>query len=173
MRRRDGSPGGWVPGCRVARGSRPAAAVLDRGGESRTARGRASQRSASLRIVGNPGGAAGTGTRTLSSDEGSRSAAARGARALWLFSGRGRGGVLAVSSPEAKAAESDGGVDGFGPGSGTAAPRARMDGDAFGVAEFFYFYILKKCFLQKYIFGFTIYSFIPLPGGRDLYVIKI
>ena len=34
---------GWVPGCRVARGSRPAAAALDRGGESRTARGPASQ----------------------------------------------------------------------------------------------------------------------------------
>jgi len=34
---------GWVPGCRVARGSRPAAAALDRGGESRTACGPASQ----------------------------------------------------------------------------------------------------------------------------------
>ena len=32
---------------------------------------------------------------------------------------------------------------------------------------FFYFYIFIKCFLHKYIFGFTIYSFIPLPpwGG--------
>ena len=32
--------------------------------------------------------------------------------------------------------------------------------------RFFYFYIFKKCFFQKYIFGFTIYSFIPLPPGR-------
>ena len=32
--------------------------------------------------------------------------------------------------------------------------------------RFFYFYIFKKYFLQKYIFCFTIYSFIPLPPGR-------
>ena len=30
----------------------------------------------------------------------------------------------------------------------------------------FYFYIFQKHFLQKYIFDFTIYSFIPLPPGR-------
>ena len=43
----------------------------------------------------------------------------------------------------------------------------------------FYFYIFQKYFLQKYIFNFTIYSFIPIPpdrvaagGGRDLYVNK-
>jgi hypothetical protein len=39
----------------------------------------------------------------------------------------------------------------------------------------FYFYIFQKYFLQKYIFDFTIYSFIPLPPGgrgRDIYVNK-
>ena len=30
----------------------------------------------------------------------------------------------------------------------------------------FYFYIFRKHFLQKYIFNFTIYSFIPLPPAR-------
>ena len=48
---------------------------------------------------------------------------------------------------------------------------------------FFYFYIFQNCFLHKYIFGFIIYRFIPLPpgrgaagplpGGRDLNVNKI
>jgi len=32
--------------------------------------------------------------------------------------------------------------------------------------RFFYFYTFKKYFLQKHIFGFTIYSFIPLPPDR-------
>jgi len=31
---------------------------------------------------------------------------------------------------------------------------------------FFYFYIFENRFLQKYIFGFTIYRFIPLPPGK-------
>jgi len=30
----------------------------------------------------------------------------------------------------------------------------------------FYFFIFQKHFLHKYIFNFTIYSFIPLPPGR-------
>ena len=33
----------------------------------------------------------------------------------------------------------------------------------YSLVAFFYFYIFLKQFLQKYIFGFTIYSFIPLP----------
>ena len=43
----------------------------------------------------------------------------------------------------------------------------------------FYFYIFQNRFLQKYIFGFIIYRFIPLPpdcgwpGGRDLNINKI
>ena len=40
------------------------------------------------------------------------------------------------------------------------------------VRRFLYFYIFQNHFLQKYIFGFTIYRFIPLPPGRG-YVIKI
>ena len=49
---------------------------------------------------------------------------------------------------------------------------------AAAAASFFYIYF-SKTFLQKYIFNFTIYSFIPLPpgrraaGGRNLYVKKI
>ena len=31
---------------------------------------------------------------------------------------------------------------------------------------FFYFYIFQNSFLQKYIFSFIIYRFIPLPPGR-------
>ena len=33
-------------------------------------------------------------------------------------------------------------------------------------SRLFYFYIFQKYFLLKYIFNFTIYSFIPLPPGR-------
>jgi len=40
------------------------------------------------------------------------------------------------------------------------------------VRRFLYFYIFQNRFLQKYIFGFTIYRFITLPPGRG-YVIKI
>ena len=36
----------------------------------------------------------------------------------------------------------------------------------------FFLYIFQNRFLQKYIFGFTIYRFIPLLPGRG-YVIKI
>ena len=32
--------------------------------------------------------------------------------------------------------------------------------------SFFYFYIFQNRFLHKYIFGFIIYRFIPLPPGR-------
>ena len=42
--------------------------------------------------------------------------------------------------------------------------------------RFFHFYIFQNYFLQKYIFGFTIYRNVPLPpgrGGRGLYAIKI
>ena len=35
-----------------------------------------------------------------------------------------------------------------------------------GRRHFFYFYIFQNRFLQKYIFGFTIYRFIPLLPGR-------
>jgi len=52
-----------------------------------------------------------------------------------------------------------------------------------GKRRFFHFYIFQNRFLQKYIFGFTIYRFVPLPpgrgaaaplpGGMGLYAIKI
>ena len=32
--------------------------------------------------------------------------------------------------------------------------------------RFFIFIFFKNVFLQKYIFGFTFYSFVPLPSGR-------
>ena len=32
--------------------------------------------------------------------------------------------------------------------------------------RFFIFLFFQNCFLQKYIFGFIIYMFIPLPSGR-------
>ena len=54
------------------------------------------------------------------------------------------------------------------------------------MAAFFNFFIFENRFLQKYIFYFIIYSFVPLPrlrgsqppaallpGGRDLNVNKI
>ena len=44
-----------------------------------------------------------------------------------------------------------------GPGQAEPTVRSRV---------FLYFYIFQKHFLQKYIFDFTIYSFIPLPPGR-------
>ena len=69
----------------------------------------------------------------------------------------------------------------------TCSPEARAGGSAArGVqAAFFYFYIFQNRFLQKYIFGFIIYRFKPLPpgygaapaallpGGRDLNINKI
>ena len=36
---------------------------------------------------------------------------------------------------------------------------------ALGWGAFFYFFIFQNYFLQKYIFGFLIYRFIPLPPG--------
>ena len=43
---------------------------------------------------------------------------------------------------------------------GPDAPKARGEGG------FFIFIFFKNIFLQKYIFSFTFYSFIPLPPGR-------
>ena len=55
----------------------------------------------------------------------------------------------------------------------------REEGTEINNGVFFYFYIFQKYFLQKYIFDFTIYSFIPAPracrpagGDRDLHVNK-
>ena len=41
----------------------------------------------------------------------------------------------------------------------------KLVGRALANLAFFYFYIFQNRFLQKYIFGFIIYSFVPLPPG--------
>ena len=44
-------------------------------------------------------------------------------------------------------------------------PRPRAAPPGAEQQAFFYFYIFQNCFLQKYIFGFIIYRFIPLSPG--------
>jgi len=50
-------------------------------------------------------------------------------------------------------------------GGRTASVPARGQQAGEASAAFFYFYIFQNHFLQKYIFGFIIYRFIPLPPG--------
>ena len=60
-------------------------------------------------------------------------------------------------------------VDQDGPRAGTRLrkPNPKIHGpDWVQALRLFYFYIFRKYFLQKYIFNFTIYSFVPLPPAR-------